>query len=218
MGVGVFSKNIVFMHGEIQEEEASEYLDNAKDAFSSCDEGQRLQNDGQKLGYVYNFLEIGLKHFRATVDSMTVADARAILLEVFPRTVSKESKDCIKVVDELCAFWHFVDRVHQLESAKKIETEIRAMLAEFRKEMSDPKNYGMAKSIVMAAKAEGYDITSQEDMHKFLAVYNSRISASTGSWAGNQDSTSRVDQPTTSSVSGMSLKQRKKLLAKLRRK
>lgn len=217
-GVGVFSNKPLVMHGEIEEAAAEEYLDNALDAFRGSDEGQQLQSKGQRIGYLYNFLDLGLTYLGVSVDSMTVASAREILLELFPRKMSMDPRDCKKVIDELCAFWGFVDRVHQLESAKQIENAIRSMLAEFRREMSNTDNFGMAKSLITAGVSAGFDMTSQDDIQKFIQLYNTSVVAQREASSGNGSSFSRVEYPSPSEPPKMSLKQRKKLLAKKKRK
>jgi hypothetical protein len=213
IGVGVFSKKSIFLDGEIQEQAAGDYLDNAVSEFASSDEGGRIEG-----GYLYSFLEIGLTYLGVTIDAMTVGDVREILLDIFPRKVSMKAEECSAVISELCAFWQFVDRVYHLQLAKEIEAEIRGMQVEFRREMSNPTNFGLAKSLFMAGQGEGYDMTNQEEMHKFLAEYNSRLATFDRSGMGNQGAIARIDLPNESSVSGMSLKMRKKLLEKKKRK
>jgi hypothetical protein len=108
--------------------------------------------------------------------------------------------------------------VHRLELAGEIEKEIRGMLAEFRSEMANPANFGMAKSLFMAGAAEGYDMMNVEENLKFIAEYNSKLAAFPLSGLGNQGEITRIDQSNANSVSGMSLKMRKKLLDKKKRK
>ena len=137
---------------------------------------------------------------------MKVKDAREILLQMFPRKVSMEEEDCRDAIDEISALWKFVDRVHAVENAKKIGAEIRALHAEFHQEMSDPQNFGQAKSFFMEGKAKGFDMTTQEGAESFMQFHNAQIATN------SFDSTST--HSTESPVAGMSRKQRKKLLAK----
>lgn len=213
LGAGIFSKKMIFLDGEIQEQAASEYLDNAVREFTLSDEGRNFEG-----GYLYRFLDIGLTYLGVTVDAMTVGDVCEILLEVFPRKVSLKAEECTAAISELCAFWHYIDRVHRLELAGEIEKEIRGMLAEFRSEMANPANFGMAKSLFMAGAAEGYDMMNVEENLKFIAAYNSRLPAFPRSGLGNQGAISRIEQSDANSISSMSLKMRKKLLDKKKRK
>ena len=210
VGIGCFSDNVIFMLGEIQEKEAREYLDNAARAFERSDEGKGLTKPIVRNGYVHNFLELGLHSLGVTVDSMTLQDVREILLEIYPRKVSMGSEDCQEALDEVSAFWKFVDRVHAVEDAKRIGAEIRALHSEFRREMDDPRNFGPAKSMVMAGKAEGFDMATQEGAQAFMQVYNARLSADRFD--------SSITHSTDSLVMGMSRKQRKKLLGKKKKK
>jgi len=213
IGVGIFSKKPIFFDDEIQEQAASKYMENAVREFTLSDEGRSFEG-----GYVSSFLDIGLTYFGVTVDAMTVGDVREILLEVYPSKVALKAEECTASISELCAFWHYVDRMHRLEFAKEIEKEIRGMLAEFRSEMANPANFGMAKTLFMAGAAEGYDMMNVEDNRKFMAEYNSRSTAFRPSGLGHQEAISRMDQSDANSISGMSLKMRKKLLDKKKRK
>lgn len=218
VGVGVFSTKPLFLQGEIEEDAVGDYLENAMVAFSESDEGQQLQDADHRIGYAYQFLEFGVTYLTATVDSMTVSDAREILLDVFPRKCSMKAEHSEEVIDELCAFWHFVDRIYKLEFAKEIEQEISRLAGKFRQAMSDPANFGMAKSLFMSGEAAGFDMTNQVEMLKFAALHNARMAASQSAASENHSSSIRVDQPSSESVAGMSLKKRKQLLAKKNRK
>lgn len=210
VGIGCFSEDIIFMLGEFQEKEAAKYLDNAARAFERSDEAKGLAKPIQYNGYVHNFLELGLQYLCVTVDTMTVQDARKILLEIYPRKVSMQAEDCREAIDEISAFWKFVDRVHEVAGAKKIGAEVRSLHVDFQREMNDPRNFGPAKSMVMAGKAEGFDMTTQEAIQAFVQVYNSRLPTSRFDSSGSHS--------VESSVLGMSRKQRKKLLGKKKKK
>jgi hypothetical protein len=50
-------------------------------------------------------------------------------------------------------------------------------VARLKKALSDPRNFGPAKSLVMAGMEAGFDMTTPEGAHAFQAVYNANIVA-----------------------------------------
>jgi hypothetical protein len=44
-----------------------------------------------------------------------------------------------------------------------------------RTELSDPSNFGMAKSFFMQGQQAGFDMTTQEGMEAFMLAYNARL-------------------------------------------
>jgi hypothetical protein len=55
------------------------------------------------------------------------------------------------------------------KTARKLETE-----------MSDPANFGMAKSFVMMGFQRGFDMGSEEGMNEWMATYNAELAEGRG--------------------------------------
>jgi hypothetical protein len=143
---------------------------------------------------------------------MTTADAREILLELFPRKVSMDASECAAVTDQLVAFWKFCQRVHQLETAPALAKEVAGLRSEFRSVMSNPANFGMAKSFFMQGQQAGFDMTSQEGLNEFMQSYNASVMQS---HRQSEATTVRNDAAVSQSASlPLDRKKRKKLLAK----
>ena len=43
------------------------------------------------------------------------------------------------------------------------------------KEMGNPANFGIAKAFVMMGQARGFDMTTEEDVQKWMSVYNAEL-------------------------------------------
>jgi len=212
VGVGCFSKKAVFLSGEIQEDAVEPYLQTACEAFSRSPEGREVLADTEEPYHVRQFLELGVQQLGVTTETMTVADATELLLEIFPQKVTMDVANCDRVTAELAAFWKFCERAHQLELAASIAARIAALSKRFRSAMSDPANFGMAKSFATMGQQAGFDMTSQAGMNKFMIAYNASISRKSRPLQGTNR---RVDSvaDNTSHVP-LDRKQRKKLLAK----
>ncbi len=225
VGIGCFSKKPLFFNGELHEKNAETYLQNATRAFANSVEGKSVLENDEEPWMVYRFLELALDYLGVTVESMSLADVEELILDVFPRKVSSEAKKCNGMIVQLAAFWRFVDRVYDVKLASKIAARLEKLKGQFRDAMTDSSNFGLAKSMVMAGNAAGFDMTTQEGLNDFMVAYNSGITKQnqqrTDSPQTLQPPTRAPMQtppPSVNSVTGMSRKQRKKLLGKKKKK
>jgi len=202
LGIGCFSNDPISLHGHVQEDAAFNYYETACRTFANSMEGKGVLEAQQHPSFVHQFLELAISYLGKTVDTMTIADVHELLLELFPRKVNIDDSERGSVIEQLTAFWRFVDRVHDVELASKIADTIESMTGEFRDVMNDPSTFGMAKSFVTAGQEAGFDMTNQEGLNAFMLAYNQNLTR-----------TDSADvKPAPSSVTGMSRKQRKKLL------
>lgn len=214
MGVGAFSDAPLFSDGELKDSARYGYVTKAKNLFR--DSGWARDSADPACGYkVFHFLGLGLSYLGVTAENMTEGNAAEILLELFPRKVNLAAEKIDSTIDELVAFWNYCAAVHGFEHATSMANRISSWREEFRRAMSNPANFGPAKRMVMAGKAAGFDMTTQAGAAAFMAQYNAaRIAALTR----RTDPPSRSAEPTLSVSIPRDLKDRKKLLKKLKRK
>jgi hypothetical protein len=182
--------------GEIDEGTMSAYLDDLMELFAASPEGQARQAVDPEMGFwSHAFVEYGHGYLGVTPPSVTADGAEEILTEIFPRKLSVPSVDeTAGALPELIAFWEYLGREHRLPNAPAILRYLQSVRPEaFGRWMMDPSRSGMAKSFVMAAQAEGYDVTDTESMNEFMASYNARLQAA-GPAPGLPDS-SDLDLP-----------------------
>lgn len=180
MGIGVFSDQPVFdVDGCIPDAEQS-YYERAWDLFSKSDEANQVVDRFGNLGWFQMFLEFGISYRGEIVDGMTLASVMDWVLEYVPRKVSTEPEQAASIVLELTKFWEYVDRVFELPASKSIIEWLKSdgLVAQLEAELSDPANFGMAKSMFMAGKAAGYDMTSEQGMAEYIAAYNQSLQPS----------------------------------------
>ncbi len=167
--------------GELQEKLAAQYRKDLFKLFIESPEGQALINEGIDPGWADMMMDYGMNYLRLTPPQMSPADLREVLFDLFPRKVSAEADEAPNVIRELQAFWAFLQREFQLENAaaclKILDNRAARRL---REEMSDPANFGMAKSFVMMGKARGFDMTTEEGINEWMTTYNAEITAGIG--------------------------------------
>lgn len=158
------------------EELVEDYIDEILEEFYESPEGKAyLAVNPDPGNWPWPLLDYGVTYIGITLPEMDKDDVHELLLDIFPRKVSMSPTDNIdEVINELLAFWNFLQREFDHPHAGKIIKFLSGIGPRFKKEMFNPANFGMAKSIVMVGEAAGYDMSNEEDMQKFMLEYNTR--------------------------------------------
>jgi len=174
MGIGIFSDQAIFRRDEIDHDREQEYLKCAWHAFSPSSEAQQVVDLFGQLEWFEMLLEFGLHYLGEIVDLMTLGSVQNFVLDYVPSKVSTEPDAAASIAHELARFWEYLDRVYKLPQAKSIVAWLTSdgLVRQLKAEMSDPSNFGMAKSIFMAGQKAGYDMSSAEERAKFMMVFN----------------------------------------------
>jgi len=93
-------------------------------------------------------------------------------LDALPRKTSAGESYFRSIAPVLSAFFSFVEEKRLLRNASNLARSVKRIDKQIVKNASDPENWGSAKSFVMAAKGAGVDITNEEEMNNFMALYN----------------------------------------------
>lgn len=89
-----------------------------------------------------------------------------------------EPSSASEIVEELRAFWSFVRRAFGLPNAEECLGILDEQMAQtMKRELADPRNFGMAKSLVMGGMAAGFDMTTEEGMGAFTHAHNASLPA-----------------------------------------
>jgi hypothetical protein len=164
--------------GDWDDNLANEYCEGLMAAFAKSPEADEYSEEFGGIGIVFNMIDFGLSYPGVTPADMTLGDFREILFELFPRKMSVEPDAAPGIIAELRAFWKFVDRAYQLPQAHEMLTELDDdAVSKLREELTDPSNFGMAKSFFMMGSQAGFDMTTQEGLAEFQLAYNSSLLA-----------------------------------------
>lgn len=161
--------------GQLDEDKKYDYIDGILQAFHESPECRELPDNGD-IRYCGMFLDYVFNYIRGSLPNLSASEVREVVFEIFPRKVSMSAESGPRAMAEWRAFFAFLDRQYQLRNAKQI-SEVFTEDAErrFCKELANPANFSMAKSMVMQGIEAGYDMTTQEGMNAFLLEFNSRI-------------------------------------------
>jgi len=162
--------------GGYLEEKASRYEEALMDQFAASPEGQAIQERGTELGWARAMIHYAITYRGVTPATMTTSDLEEVAYSLFPRKVITERGDGAEIIQELRAFWHFVERVYQLPQARQLLARLTPQAARrLERELQEPANFGMAKSFVLMGKQAGFDMESPEGMRAWVQAYNATV-------------------------------------------
>ena len=159
--------------GELDEYALEDYCDGLMQAFADSPEGRAFEEYNGRLGCPHTLLYFGLTYLGTNAPEMSPRDVEEVLFDIFPRKVSVEASEAGEIIGELRAFWEFLAREYELPNAAAI-LKVLDKKAERRleQELSNPGNFGMAKSMFMMGSRAGFDMTSQKGLNEFMMAYN----------------------------------------------
>jgi hypothetical protein len=162
--------------GTYLEEKAVRYEHALMEQFAASPEGQAIKETGTELGWAGAMIHYAINYPGVTPPTMTPSDLEEVVFGLFPRKVITERGDGTEIIQELRAFWHFLQRVYQLPQAKQMLARLTPQAARrLEQELQEPANFGMAKSFVLLGKEAGFDMESPEGMHAWVQAYNATV-------------------------------------------
>ena len=159
---------------EIDFEALRPLLDEIEARFSASPEAEPFD----KVWVSRMVMDYAAEELNVTVANLGPEDLAEILFEVIPRKVSVEASKAKSIIDECRAFFTFLRREfgHTLADAC-LEVVDDDAVEELEAALSDPTNFGMAKSFVMGGMAAGFDMTTQEGSAAWLRAVQAKSSA-----------------------------------------
>jgi hypothetical protein len=164
-----------------REKKVGPYIDGLMELFVESPEGQALRDEGAEPGWAAWMMEYAINYVGVTPPQMSPDDLREVLFELFPQKVSTPASEAEAIVRELRAFWTFLQREFHLANAagclKVLDEKAGRRL---KKELSNPANFGIAKSFVMMGLERGFDISSEEGINQWMETYNAELASGAG--------------------------------------
>lgn len=110
--------------------------------------------------YMYNY-------FDSTPGKWNNEDLEECCTEIMPTKVSADMHFFGSITPVLSAFFNFAGENKLIANAAKLEQKVSELNGEILENASNPERWGHAKSLVMAAKEAGVDITNADEMNKY---------------------------------------------------
>jgi hypothetical protein len=170
---------LVFDHasGEYMEDKAQSYQTQLLALFSESPEGQSLsEQEPEVMGWADTMLKLGIGDLGVTPAQMAPAQFRELLFEVFPRKVLVEPGEAPQIVQELRAFWQFLERAFSLPNAAGCLNVLNEQAAErLKAELAAPDDFGKAQPFLAEGLERGFDMSTPAGMNAWVETYKADL-------------------------------------------
>lgn len=127
-------------------------------------------------GFIVNHvLEYAWVYAGSSPEKLDEYTLEQVLLEVFPRKITAERDLFEKVAPVVEVFLRWLESEGILANTSSLVETIRAWADTIVANGMNPQYWGMAKSIMMQARADGVDTQDEQAMQRYLAEYNLRL-------------------------------------------
>ncbi len=162
---------------EYSDEKLEEILDKAYEwgiAFSKSKYFEELtEEQKQESEFVLmSFTEYMYSYHELLPEKWDEDTLEECCLYTLPRKISANDSYFESIAPVLSAFFAFLSEKNILKNASRLIRRVKKIDRQIVKNARDPRNWGIAKSFAMAAMDAGVDITNEEEMQEFIALYN----------------------------------------------
>lgn len=156
-----------------------DYIYGALEEFANSTIGKaHIEQNPEGGDWIGTFIEFAYRYGGYTLPQMTKANVQEVMEYTLPRKLTLLApSDTDGAIDELVAFWTFLDEKYKLRHGKAIAKYLRSIETKFPQWMFDPARGGIAKSFLTQGIAAGVDVTSQASLEGFLEQYNRNLPA-----------------------------------------
>jgi hypothetical protein len=144
--------------------------------FAVLERFAETDNAADHLGWLELLITYSVDYMGAGLGDVSPMDLDELLFEIVPRKVSCEPTDAPAIIAATRAFLTFaadeLDSTAARQSLASLRPDTSQLLA---RRLADPRNFGMAKSLVMAATRAGYD-RSEGGLAAYMRATNGRPS------------------------------------------
>jgi hypothetical protein len=158
--------------GEVDGELFEDYRDELLDRFEESPEGEALTEGVDHSALV---LDYAANHFGVTPVDITPSMLRQIVFDVIPAKLVCRPEIAGSIVEELRAFFAFLGREFELPNAEPCRAALGGdAAARLAKALSDPRKFGMGKSLMMSGLDAGFDVFSEEGVRAWMSEVQKR--------------------------------------------
>jgi hypothetical protein len=152
--------------GERDEERRMELEDELVRRFESSPEAKSLG----EVHWAHAVLELAADYLGMSISAVDAPALREVLFELFPRKVSVDPSEAGDIVAECRALFAFLKREFRVRHADACMGVLGdgAVKKKLEAALSDPRKFGMAKSIMMAGAQAGFDMSTKEGLEGWM--------------------------------------------------
>jgi hypothetical protein len=145
--------------------------------FMESEEAKKMAGDlFEDAGFIVcQVLEYAWSHAGAAPEELNAVVLNQVLLEVFPRKITADRELFEKVAPVTASLLEWMESEGILAGTTGLVETVHSWAEAIVAEGMNPRNWGMGKSLMMQAKADGVDTANQEAVQRYIAQYNRRL-------------------------------------------
>jgi hypothetical protein len=123
-------------------------------------------------------MDLAAGYLGHTIATLGASDLREVLFELIPRKVSIEASAGRGIIEETRALYTFLKREFGLKQADACLRLLGdSAVKKLEAALSDSRNFGMAKSLIMAGSTAGFDMESKEGIQAWMLSVQGKSSS-----------------------------------------
>jgi len=133
------------------------------------------QTDYQKENSSFiigTFMDLMRSYEYVTPENWEPENIKEVCLNIVPRKITSESEVFENYGNVVENFLHFLDEKQYIKNGKELANSIEQIKTRIAKKANNPRNWGMAKSMMMGAQESGIDFNNEEDLQSYIIEQN----------------------------------------------
>jgi hypothetical protein len=144
-------------------------------SFEVLEQFAHTDDAADHLGWLQLLINYCLDYMGAGLGEVSPSDLEELLFEIVPRKVSCEPSDAPAIIAAARTFLAFAaNELHSSAAREGLASLHPDASQQLARRLADPRNFGMAKSLVMGATRAGYD-RSEAGLAAYLSATNGRL-------------------------------------------
>jgi len=154
--------------GEEQEFLKREWIEEFENSafFDSLNEVQKEHSDfvlSTFMEFIHNYEYVLPKDWEPT-------HVESVCLDVVPRKITSHEELFENYGDILIPYLRFLGQKNYIANSNSLIQTVEKIKSQIPIEAQNSNNWGMAKSMIMSAQQQGFDMTEQEDIDRFMML------------------------------------------------
>ena len=162
---------------EYSDEELDEILEKINEwyiAFSESKHYKELTEEQEQVSdfIIITFAEYMYSYHGLSPEEWNENELEECCLDTLPRKITAEESYYRSIAPVLSAFFEFLEEKALLRNTSILKKKVKKLNKQIIKNSSDPRRWGTAKSMLMAAVKAGVDLRNQNELNKFIYSYS----------------------------------------------
>lgn len=158
-----------------EDDELAERIEPLLDEFLASPEAAGSPHADAFGGWVFDLIRLGMDYGYGIPVLWDAGQVTEIVTELLPRKLTiDDASEAETAVPAFRSFFRWASRIVPVPQAEEIDAVLARVERDFPRMMMDLALAGPAKSFVLAGRAAGFDMDSEEGLHAFQERWNAQ--------------------------------------------